>query len=79
MRIYEVGGAVRDALLGLPVTERDWVVVGGSPEELAALGFKPQMPRALAELLEVAGEPLKFLESLNDPNNVYAYCFCDVR
>jgi tRNA nucleotidyltransferase (CCA-adding enzyme) len=40
MRIYEVGGAVRDALLGLPVTERDWVVVGGSPEELAALGFK---------------------------------------
>ena len=46
---------------------------------IAALGFKPQMPRALAELLEVAGEPLKFLESLNDPNNVYAYCFCDVR
>jgi tRNA nucleotidyltransferase (CCA-adding enzyme) len=40
MRIYEVGGAVRDALLGLPVMERDWVVVGGSPEELAALGFK---------------------------------------
>jgi tRNA nucleotidyltransferase (CCA-adding enzyme) len=40
MRIYEVGGAVRDALLGLPVTERDWVVVGGSPEELAALDFK---------------------------------------
>jgi tRNA nucleotidyltransferase (CCA-adding enzyme) len=40
MKIYEVGGAVRDALLGLPVKERDWVVVGGSPEELAALGFK---------------------------------------
>ncbi len=40
MEIYEVGGAVRDALLGLSVEERDWVVVGGSPEELTALGFK---------------------------------------
>jgi tRNA nucleotidyltransferase (CCA-adding enzyme) len=40
MKTYEVGGAVRDALLGLPVTERDWVVVGGSPDELTALGFK---------------------------------------
>jgi tRNA nucleotidyltransferase (CCA-adding enzyme) len=40
MKIYEVGGAVRDALLGLPVKERDWVVVGGSAEELTALGFK---------------------------------------
>jgi tRNA nucleotidyltransferase (CCA-adding enzyme) len=40
MKIYEVGGAVRDALLGLPVVERDWVVVGGSADELAALGFR---------------------------------------
>jgi len=40
MRVYEVGGAVRDALLGLPVTERDWVVVGASAAELEALGFK---------------------------------------
>ena len=34
MKIYLVGGAVRDALLGLPVTERDWVVVGATPEEI---------------------------------------------
>ena len=37
MKIYLVGGAVRDQLLGLPVTERDWVVVGGSAAELEAL------------------------------------------
>ena len=36
MRIYAVGGAVRDELLGLPVQDRDWVVVGATPEEMAA-------------------------------------------
>ena len=41
MKIYLVGGAVRDELLGLPVRERDWVVVGARPEELLAQGFKP--------------------------------------
>jgi tRNA nucleotidyltransferase (CCA-adding enzyme) len=41
MRLYEVGGAVRDALLGLPATDRDWVAVGASPETLAALGYRP--------------------------------------
>jgi tRNA nucleotidyltransferase (CCA-adding enzyme) len=40
MKVYEVGGAVRDALLGLPVKERDWVVVGASAEELEALGYR---------------------------------------
>jgi tRNA nucleotidyltransferase (CCA-adding enzyme) len=40
MRVYEVGGAVRDALLGLPVEERDWVVVGASPDDLLAQGFR---------------------------------------
>ncbi|MEI7612988.1 MAG: multifunctional CCA addition/repair protein [Betaproteobacteria bacterium] len=41
MRIYTVGGAVRDALLGLPVQDRDYVVVGGSPEAMLALGYRP--------------------------------------
>ena len=41
MQIYLVGGAVRDALLGLPVQDRDWVVVGSTPEELTALGYLP--------------------------------------
>ena len=41
MQIYKVGGAVRDRLLGRPVTETDWVVVGASAEELAALGYRP--------------------------------------
>jgi tRNA nucleotidyltransferase (CCA-adding enzyme) len=40
MRVYEVGGAVRDALLGLPVEERDWVVVGAAAEQLEALGYR---------------------------------------
>ena len=40
MKTYLVGGAVRDRLLGLPVKERDWVVVGASPEELKALGYR---------------------------------------
>jgi tRNA nucleotidyltransferase (CCA-adding enzyme) len=41
MDIYLVGGAVRDKLLGLPVKERDWVVVGATPEEMVKLGYRP--------------------------------------
>jgi len=39
MEIFEVGGAVRDALLGREVSDRDWVVVGAEPEELLAAGY----------------------------------------
>lgn len=39
MKTYMVGGAVRDALLGLPVTDRDWVVVGAAPQDLVDQGF----------------------------------------
>ncbi len=39
MEIYMVGGAVRDTLLGLPIQDRDWVVVGGTPEAMLAQGF----------------------------------------
>jgi tRNA nucleotidyltransferase (CCA-adding enzyme) len=41
MRLYQVGGSVRDELLGLPVKDRDWVVVGTTPQELSALGYVP--------------------------------------
>ena len=41
MKIYQVGGAVRDELLGLPVKDRDYVVVGATPEEMTRLGFRP--------------------------------------
>ncbi len=41
IRVYAVGGAVRDRLLGLPVKDRDYVVVGATPEEMTALGFRP--------------------------------------
>ena len=41
MRIYLVGGAVRDDTLGIPASERDWCVVGATPEEMIEQGFKP--------------------------------------
>ena len=41
MKVYTVGGAVRDELLGLPVKERDYVVVGATPEEMVRQGYKP--------------------------------------
>jgi tRNA nucleotidyltransferase (CCA-adding enzyme) len=41
MQVYLVGGAVRDELLGIPVRERDWVVVGARPEDLQKLGYRP--------------------------------------
>ena len=41
MKIYEVGGAIRDSLLGKIPKDKDWVVVGSSPEEMVNKGFKP--------------------------------------
>ena len=41
MKVYQVGGAVRDKLLGLPERERDWVVVGATPEEMIAKNYRP--------------------------------------
>jgi tRNA nucleotidyltransferase (CCA-adding enzyme) len=41
MKIYSVGGAVRDELLGRPVADRDYVVVGATPEAMRAQGFRP--------------------------------------
>lgn len=41
IKCYMVGGAVRDRLLGLPCHDKDWVVVGSTPEEMISLGFKP--------------------------------------
>jgi tRNA nucleotidyltransferase (CCA-adding enzyme) len=41
MRTFRVGGAVRDALLGLPVNDTDWVVVGATPEEMIDAGYLP--------------------------------------
>lgn len=41
MQIYKVGGCIRDKLLGLPVNDNDFVVVGSTPEEMTKMGFKP--------------------------------------
>ena len=41
MKAFVVGGAVRDELLGLPVTDRDWVVVGSTPDQMIEAGYTP--------------------------------------
>jgi tRNA nucleotidyltransferase (CCA-adding enzyme) len=41
MGVFVVGGAVRDALMGQPVSDRDWVVVGSTPEAMSAQGYVP--------------------------------------
>ena len=41
MKTYQVGGSVRDELLGVEPHDKDWVVVGSSPEEMIEAGFKP--------------------------------------
>ena len=41
MQVYKVGGCVRDELLGLPVKDHDWVVIGATPEDMLAAGYKP--------------------------------------
>src|ERR1700693_1094461 len=41
MQTYMVGGAVRDALLGLPVNDHDWVVVGATAQEMISVGYLP--------------------------------------
>jgi len=41
MKVYQVGGAVRDRLMGVAHGDRDWVVVGATPEQLLALGYTP--------------------------------------
>ena len=40
MKIYLVGGAVRDEQLGRPINERDWCVVGAKPEDLLSKGYR---------------------------------------
>ncbi len=41
MKLYAVGGAIRDELLGVPVQDRDYVVVGATPEQMVAQGYRP--------------------------------------
>ena len=41
LEVYLVGGAVRDTIMGIAVKDRDWVVVGATPQEMITLGFKP--------------------------------------
>ncbi|MEI4269670.1 MAG: multifunctional CCA addition/repair protein [Candidatus Dasytiphilus stammeri] len=41
MKIFLVGGAVRDRLLNLPIKDKDWIIIGSTPEELVKKGFKP--------------------------------------
>ena len=40
MKVFQVGGSVRDEILGVEANDKDWVVVGSSPEKMVAEGFK---------------------------------------
>ena len=44
-----------------------------------ALNIGPRFPESLQTLLEIAAEPFRFVDRLNDPRDIYVYCFCDVR
>lgn len=81
MKTYLVGGAVRDKLLGYPFTERDWVVVGGTPEALLDQGFqqvgsdfpvflhpKTKEEYALARTERKSGKGYKGFQCLTEPS-----------
>ena len=44
-----------------------------------ALNVGPRLPESFQTLLEIAAEPFRFVDHLNDPRDIYVYCFCDVR
>ena len=44
-----------------------------------ALNLGPRLPQSLQTLLEIAAEPFRMVDHLNDPQDIYAYCFCDIR
>jgi len=52
MKVYLVGGAVRDELLGRPAGERDWVVVGATPQQMLDLGYRLVRDEAFSITLE---------------------------
>jgi len=62
-KTYLVGGAVRDALLGLPVKERDWVVVGSTPQEMLDQGFK--------RVYHLDGGILNYLETVDKEDSLW--------
>ena len=66
MDIFLVGGAVRDKLLGLTASERDWVVVGGTPEALEKQGFvlSPRGERFTRENIGARLTMRDFLDSM---------------
>lgn len=81
LRVYLVGGAVRNQLLGLPAKDKDWVVVGSTPEEMLALGFIPvgrgfpvflhpitHEEYALARLEKKIGQGYRGFECISDPS-----------
>jgi len=46
---------------------------------ISALKLELPLPKSMQRLLEIANEPFAFLDEMNDPRGIYAYCFCDVR
>jgi len=76
MRTYIVGGAVRDALLGLPVKDRDWVVVGSSPADMLAHGFRPVGKDFPVFLHPASGEEYALARTERKSGNGYTGFVC---
>ncbi len=73
MKIYLVGGAVRDTLLDIEVKERDWVVVGATPEAMIELGYK-QVGSDFPVFLFFASKII-FFKSLLEISLILIKCF----
>lgn len=76
MNIYLVGGAVRDSLLNLPVTERDWVVVGATPEQMLAQGYQQVGKDFPVFLHPVSHEEYALARTERKSGNGYTGFFC---
>lgn len=77
MQFYLVGGAVRDKLLGLPVTERDWVVVGATPKIMLSNGFKQVGKDFPVFLHPVSGEEYALARTEKKQGHGYSgFVFC---
>ena len=62
MQVFVVGGAVRDALMGQRVNDRDWVVVGSTPEAMTAQGFAPVVMRLKTYALPVPADVAAYMD-----------------
>ncbi|WWP00863.1 MAG: multifunctional CCA addition/repair protein [Candidatus Dasytiphilus stammeri] len=77
MKTYLVGGAIRDSLLNLPVKDKDWLIVGATPEEMLQNGFKPVGKDFPVFLHPVSGEQYALARTERKSGGGYTGFICD--